>query len=395
MFDSLAELYRHLHAHPELGYKEFQTAALAAKRVREVGYEVTEGIGGTGVVALLRNGSGPTVLLRADMDALPMQERTGLPYASLDDGVMHACGHDMHVTWLIGALTKLYQTRSEWSGTVMGVFQPAEEGGAGAKAMIDDRLFARFGTPDVVLGQHVTPLSAGMIGHRSGPFMAASDAFKVTLFGRGGHGSRPEATIDPVVMAAATVLRLQGIVSREVPATETAVLTVGAIHAGTLANIIAPEAELLITTRTFSSGVRQRVHDAMHRVIAAEAAASGAPTPPDVLLTQSYPVLINDPPATARTMAAIGAASGAEQLVEQPLIMGAEDFGTFGTAAGVPSCFWYVGGTDPAVFAAAQEAGRLDQDVPSNHSPFFAPLIEPTLSTGITAMVAAAREWLS
>lgn len=395
MPETLADLYRHLHAHPEIGYQEFETAALIAKRVREVGYEVTEGVGRTGVVALLRNGPGPTVLLRADMDALPMQERTGLPYASVDDSVMHACGHDMHVTWLIGALAQLYATRSEWSGTIMGVFQPAEEGGAGALAMIGDGLFARFGTPDVVLGQHVTPLSSGMVGHRSGPFMAASDAFKVTLHGRGGHGSRPEATVDPVLMAASAVMRLHAIVSREVPATETAVLTVGAIHAGTLANIIAPEAELLITTRTFSSGVRQRVHDAMHRVIQAEAAASGAPRPPEVLLTQTYPVLVNDPVATARTIAAIGRAVGEEMLVEQPLIMGAEDFGAYGTAAGVPSCFWYVGGTDPALFAAAEQAGRLEEDVPSNHSPLFAPVIEPTLSAGIAAMVAAAREWLS
>jgi hippurate hydrolase len=189
-------------------------------------------------------------------------------------------------------------------------------------------------------------------------------------------------------------MRLHAIVSREVPATETAVLTVGAIHAGTAANIIAPEAELLITTRAFSSGVRQRVHEAMHRVLEAEAAASGAPVSPKVEVTGSYPVLVNDADATARTMAAIGAALGMERLQEQPLIMGAEDFGAYGTAAGVPSCFWFVGGTDPVVFAAAEEAGRLDQDVPSNHSPFFAPVIEPTLSTGLAAMVAAAREWL-
>jgi hippurate hydrolase len=394
MHETLADLYRHLHAHPETAYKEFQTAALIAKRVRELGYEVTEGVGVTGVVALLRNGSGPTVLLRADMDALPMQERTGLPYASVDDNAMHACGHDMHITWLIGALSTLHDTRAQWSGTVMAVFQPAEEGGAGAQAMIDDGLFERFGAPDVVLGQHVTPLSAGMIGHRSGAFMAASDAFRVTLFGRGGHGSRPEATVDPVLMAASAVTRLHAIVSREVPATETAVLTVGAIHAGTAANIIAPEAELLITTRAFSSGVRQRVHDAMHRVLEAEAAASGAPAAPKVEATGSYPVLVNDAGATERTMGAIGAALGAERLQEQPQIMGAEDFGAYGTAAGVPSCFWFVGGTDPAVYAAAEEAGRIDQDVPSNHSPLFAPVIEPTLSTGVAAMVAAAREWL-
>ncbi len=395
MHETLADLYRHLHAHPEISYQEVETAALIAKRVREIGYDVTEGVGRTGVVALLRNGSGPTVLLRADMDALPMKEQTGLPYSSVDDSAMHACGHDMHVTWLIGALAELYAMRSEWSGTILGVFQPAEEGGAGAQAMIDDGLFTRFGTPDVALGQHVTPLSAGMIGHRAGAFMAASDSFTVKLFGRGGHGSRPETTVDPILLAASTIMRLNTIVSREVPAAETAVLTVGAIHSGTAANIIPAEAEMLITTRTFDGRVRQRVHDALRRVVAAEATASGADTAPEVLLTQSYPVLVNDPAATARTMAAIGAALGEDKLVAQPLIMGAEDFGAYGTAAGIPSCFWYVGGTDPAKFAAAEQAGRLEQDIPSNHSPMFAPVLEPTLSTGITAMVAAAREWLS
>jgi hippurate hydrolase len=394
MHETLADLYRHLHAHPETAYKEFQTAALIAKRVRELGYEVTEGIGVTGVVALLRNGSGPTVLLRADMDALPMQERTGLPYASVDDTAMHACGHDMHVTWLIGALTTLYETRSEWSGTIMAVFQPAEEGGAGAIAMIDDGLFDRFGTPDVVLGQHVTALSAGVIGHRSGAFMAASDAFKVTLFGRGGHGSRPESTIDPVLMAASSVMRLHAIVSREVPATETAVLTVGAIHAGTAANIIAPEAELLITTRAFSSGVRQRVHEAMHRVLEAEAAG------------------------VRRTGVAQGGGDGLLPGTGQRRRRHSTHHGghrcraRHGTAPGAAAHhgrgrlwrIWHRGRRAvvflvrrwhrSVVFAAAEEAGRLDQDVPSNHSPFFAPVIEPTLSTGLAAMVAAAREWL-
>lgn len=395
MHGSLADLYRHLHAHPELAFAEKETAALIATRVKDLGDEVTEGVGVTGVVAMLRNGPGPTVLLRADMDALPLQERTGVSYASVNEGVMHACGHDMHVTWLIGALEILHRDRSDWSGTIMAVFQPAEEGGSGAKVMVEDGLFDRFGTPDVALGQHVAgPLAAGVIGYRPGPAMAASDAFKVRLFGRGGHGSRPEATVDPVVMAAATVMRLQTIVSREVSPIDTAVITVGAIHAGTTTNIIAPEAELLLTTRAFSSEVRDRMHDALRRIIRAEAEASGAPAEPEITITGSYPVLINDPAATERTIAAIGAELGADQFVEMPLVMGAEDFGTYGTMAGVPSCFWFVGGSDPERFAQAEAAGRIDEDIPSNHSPLFTPVIEPTLSAGVRAMVAAAREWL-
>jgi amidohydrolase len=393
--DTLADLYRHLHAHPETAFQEHETAALIAKRVRELGYDVTEGVGVTGVVALLRNGVGPTVLLRADMDALPMQEATGLPYASVKPGAMHACGHDMHVTWLIGALEKLWRTREEWSGTVMAVFQPAEENGGGAQVMVDDGLFDRFGAPDICLGQHVVPMAAGTVGTRPGPFMAASDALAVKLFGRGGHGSRPEATIDPVVMAAATVLRLQTIVSREVAPSETAVVTVGAIHAGTVTNIIPAEAELKLTVRSFSPAVRERVLAAIERIVRAEAIASGAMTLPQIERIGGYPVLVNDAQAVDRTMAAIRDEIGAENVVDQPLIMGSEDFGTFGRAAGVPSCFWFVGGGDPEKVAAAVAAGRVDEDLPSNHSPFFAPVIEPTLSTGIRAMVAAARIWLA
>jgi amidohydrolase len=392
---TLADLYRHLHAHPEVAFEEHETASLVAKRVRELGYEVTEGIGVTGVVAMLRNGEGPTVLLRADMDALPMQEATGLDYASVKPGVMHACGHDMHVTWLVGALEELQRTREQWSGTVMAVFQPAEENGGGAKVMVDDGLFDRFGAPDVALGQHVVPLPAGTVGYRPGPFMAASDAVQVKLFGRGGHGSRPEATVDPVVMAAATVLRLQGIVSREVSPLETAVVTVGAIHAGTVANIIPAEAELKLTVRSFSAPVRERVLEAIERIVRAEAIASGADRMPEVERLGGYPVLVNDEAAIERTMAGIRAELGAQNVVGQSLIMGSEDFGTFGNVAGVPSCFWFVGGYDPQRVAAATAAGRTDEDLPTNHSPFFAPVIEPTLSTGIRTMVAAARAWLS
>ncbi|HEU4421664.1 MAG TPA: amidohydrolase [Pilimelia sp.] len=402
--DDLAGLYRDLHAHPELSFEEHRTAAVIADRVRALGYDVTEGVGRTGVVAVLRNGAGPTVLLRADMDALPVAEATGLPYASTrrvrdrdgtDVPVMHACGHDMHVAWLVGALDLLRRDRSGWAGTVLAVFQPAEEAGGGAQTMVDDGLFDRFGRPDVALGQHVSPLPAGLVGYRAGPAMASSDAVDVRLIGRGGHGSRPETTVDPVVMAAATVMRLQTVTAREIAGIDTAVVTVGAIHAGTKHNIIPAEAELRISVRAFEEPVRRRVLDAIARIVRAEAAASGAPVDPEIVVTDGYPVLVNDPDATGRAMAAIGTELGPDQVCEAPPVTGSEDFGVFGAAAGVPSCFWYVGGTDPQVYAAAAAAGREDEDVPSNHSPLFAPVIEPTLSSGVRALVAAALAWLA
>ncbi len=394
MPDTLADLYRHLHAHPELGYAEHETAATAAERARAAGCEVTTGIGGTGVVAMLRNGPGPTVLLRADMDALPLTERTDLPYASLSPGVMHACGHDMHVTWLLGTLEELSRTGAEWSGTVMAVFQPAEEGGNGAQAMVDDGLFDRFGTPNVALGQHLTPIASGTAGVRSGNFMAATDAYHIKLFGRGGHGSAPESTIDPVIMAASTVMRLQTIVSREIAAIDPAVFTVGYLHAGTASNIIAAEAELRVTMRSYTAETRDKLIAGMHRIVRAEAAASGATREPEIVHKGSYPVLFNDPKATEHTSAALRAALGDDAVHDHRPIMGAEDFGTFGRAAGVPSFFWFIGATDPQLYARAEAEGRLEADVANNHSPYFAPVLEPTLQTGITAMTAAARSWL-
>ncbi|MFI4970624.1 MAG: amidohydrolase, partial [Lysobacterales bacterium] len=265
LMPDLEKLYTDLHSHPELSTQETRTAALAAERLRKAGFEVTTGVGGTGVVGLLRNGDGPTVMLRADMDALPVAEVTGLPYASKvtakdKDGhtvpVMHACGHDMHVTWLVGAATLLAQARDGWKGTVMAVFQPAEETGTGAQAMIDDGLFKRFPQPDIVLGQHVMVGVAGTISGRAGVITSAGDSLQIRLFGRGAHGSMPQASIDPVVMAAATVLRLQTIVSRELAATEAAVVTIGALQAGTKENVIPDEAIIKLNVRTFDEGVR-------------------------------------------------------------------------------------------------------------------------------------------
>lgn len=289
LLPDLEALYTDLHAHPELSMHETRTATLAARRLSGAGFEVTTGVGNTGVVGLLRNGDGPTVMLRADMDALPVKEATGLPYASAvtatnDEGetvpVMHACGHDMHVTWLVGATTLLGQARDAWSGTLMAVFQPAEETGAGAQAMIDDGLFSRFPKPDVVLGQHVMVGSAGDIAARAGIVTAAADSLQVRMFGRGAHGSMPEASIDPVVMAASTVMRLQTIVSRELAATESAVVTVGSLRAGEKENIIPDQAVIKLNVRTFDAGVRTRVLAAITRIVDARPQRPGPPGRP-------------------------------------------------------------------------------------------------------------------
>jgi amidohydrolase len=401
--DDLADLYRDLHAHPELSFAEVRTSAEVARRLRISGAEVTTGVGRTGVVGVLRNGDGPTVLLRADMDALPVAELTGLPYASTvratgpdghDVPVMHACGHDVHVTCLLGAIDLLASARETWSGTVLAVFEPAEELGGGAQAMLDDGLYERFGTPDVVLGQHVAPMPAGMVGAHPGPAFAAADALLVRMFGRGGHGSRPETTVDPVVMAAATVLRLQTVVSREVAGGDTAVVTVGSLHAGSKDNVIPGEAELRINIRSYTPQVRERVLAAVHRIIRAEAVASGAEREPEITVIDSFPVLVNDPAATERTHAALRAGIGADLVIDPGPVTGSEDFGLFATAAGVPGCYWLLGGVDGAAFMAAEVAGTRDRDIPSNHSPHFAPLVQPTIDTGVSALVHAALEWL-
>ena len=398
----LADFYRDLHQHPELSLQEHRTARLVADALWPLGFEVTEQVGGTGVVGLLRNGDGPVVMLRADFDALPVEEQTGLPYASTDrardqDGaevpVMHACGHDMHAACLLGAAALLARTPGTWSGTLLVVFQPAEELGRGAKDMVNDGLFRRFPVPGIVLGQHVGPLPAGMIGYASGPVMAASDSAQVVLYGQGGHGSRPEAAIDPVLMAANIVTRLQGIVARQVSPAETAVVTVGRLQAGTKDNIIPDTAELGINIRTYSPQTRDLVRAAIERIIAAEATASAAPRPPQITWNISTPVLVSDPVATETTMAAFTGHFGAERLLPLPLVTASEDVGIFGEAAGIPTVFWFWGGPDTQTVLSAMAEGRLDS-LPGNHSPHFAPVIEPTLSTGIETLTVAARTWL-
>lgn len=400
----LAEVYRWLHAHPELSDQEVETAELIATSLASLGYEVHTGVGGTGVVGLLRRGDGPTVLVRADIDALPVAEDTGLPYASTARGidpdgrdvpVMHACGHDMHITCLLGAAGQLAADPS-WTGTLMLVAQPAEELGTGARAMIADGLYERFGRPDVVLGQHVAPLPAGFIGLHPGPAYASTDWLQVTLFGKGGHGSRPEACVDPIVMAAAIVLRLQTIVSREVAGGDSAVVTVGTLHAGTKMNIIPDTAELEVNVRSYDPHVRDRVVAAVERIIKAEAAASGAPREPQIVYAASLPYLYNDPAGSARIGDALRAVVG-ERLIDPGAVTGSEDVGLFATEAGVPCVYWLLGGAEPSVFAGAATPAdmiRIMAGIPSNHSSGYAPAIEPTIGIGVSALVVAAKEWL-
>jgi amidohydrolase len=403
LLPDLEKFYTDIHAHPELSFQEHRTAELAAGRLRAAGYEVATGVGKTGVVGLLRNGDGPTVLLRADMDALPVEEATGAPYASKVKGVdaegksvpvMHACGHDLHVTWLAGATALLAQTRAKWRGTLMAVFQPAEELGEGAQAMIDDGLFKRFPKPDVVLGQHVMVGPAGVVSGRSGVITSAADSLQIRLFGRGAHGSMPQASIDPVVMAAATVLRLQTIVARELAPSEAAVVTIGSLQAGTKENVIPDEAVIKLNVRTFDEGVRKRVLAAITRIVNAEAAASGAPKPPEITPLDRYSLVSNDPAATARVVQAFRQHFPAERVQETGPTSASEDFGCFGVEWHAPSVFWFVGGTDPDVYAKAKRENRLN-DLPTNHNPRFLPVVHPTLETGVEAIMVAARAWLS
>ncbi|MGB3392963.1 MAG: amidohydrolase [Stenotrophomonas sp.] len=396
VFDSLApELlatYHDLHRNPELSMQEQRTAGIAAGHLEKLGYAVTRGVGVTGVVGVLRNGDGPTVMLRADMDALPMDEDTGLPWSSAVAGVAHSCGHDLHVTWLMGTAQVLAQARDTWRGTVLLVFQPGEETAQGAEAMVADWQGAGLPRPDVILGQHVMVGPAGTVTWRAGVILSAGDSLQVKLFGRGSHGSQPQTSIDPVVMAASTVLRLQTIVSREVSPLDSAVLTVGALQAGSKENIIPDDAIIKLNMRTYDDGVRAHMLKAVRRICCAECAASDAPKPPEFTTLSSYPLTDNDHAATARVAAAFHAQFGKDASEGKPAAA-SEDFSVFGRSWKVPYVFWFVGGTDPQVYVQANAAGTLNA-IPSNHSPRFAPVLEPTLKTGLQAMLTAASAWL-
>lgn len=376
---SYEPLYRKFHSNPELSLQEEATAAVIADHLRSLkDVDVRTNIGGHGLVGIIWNGNGETVLLRADMDALPVQEQTGLSYAStkrmvdvaddVERPVMHACGHDMHITSLLAAGDLLVSCRDSWNGTVVLLFQPNEERGAGAQAMVDDGLYDEgkhaIPKPDVVLGSHVMPMKAGYVNTRSGVFGSTAISYKVTLFGRGGHGSRPHTTIDPVVLAASTVMKLQTIVSRETNPQETAVVTVGASQAGTVENVISEEAKLLVNTRAFSADGRDKVRAAMERIINAECQAAGSPRPPLIEETSSFPLLYNDENVTEIVSHAMGEHFGSKFSPTAPISMGSEDFGNL--AISTPSCFWNYGGIDPQKWDEAEKRGKLAEEIPGD-----------------------------
>lgn len=401
LYPDLEALYVDLHANPELSRHEEKTSAKIAERLRRLGYEVTDHVGGFGVVAVMKNGKGPTLLVRADMDALPVEEKTGLPYASKvttkDDAgsdvhVMHACGHDVHMTSLVGAAALLAKAKNLWRGTLVLVGQPAEEGGPGATAMLADGFLKRFPKPDFAIALHDDPrLPAGQIGYTPGFAMANADGVDITIYGRGGHGSAPQNTVDPIVIAARTILALQTIVAREISPFEPAVVTVGSIHGGTKRNIIPDEVVLQLTVRTYKPEVRDKIFAAIERIAKAEAAAAGAPREPQVRIDPGFGATYNDPALAKRIAGALAAAFGPSRVVEMHPVMGAEDFGEFGKAAGVPSLMFWLGATPPDRFAAAKgDPTKL----PGLHSSQFAPDREPTLKTGAAALTIAVLELL-
>lgn len=402
MRSELEELYKDLHQHPELGLQEHRTAGKAAEALREAGYEVVDGIGGTGVVAVLRNGDGPVVMARADMDALPVRERSGLPYASTatvrgEDGgeqpLSHACGHDMHVTALVGCARLLAGARDDWRGTFVALFQPSEERGDGADAMVADGLTSRTPRPDVVLAQHVLALPAGYVGTRTGPFLSAADNLRVTVYGQGGHGSMPQAAIDPVVMAAMIVVRLQTVVARELAMTTPAVVTVGSIHAGSGPNVIPDQAVIELNVRTYDETVRAQVLSAIERIVRAECEASRSPRAPEFERLGAFPPTVNDAVVTERVAEAFAAHFG-EDAGTVPLQTASEDMSKIPEAFDVPFTYWGIGGIEPERYAEAERNGTVAQDIPVNHSPYFAPVIQPTLDTGVSALAVAALAWL-
>ncbi|MFI9627138.1 amidohydrolase [Streptomyces sp. NPDC052042] len=388
------ELYLDAHAHPELSGAERRTADLLAARLEASGCEVTRGVGGGhGLVGVLRNGPGPTVMLRTELDALPVTERTGLAYASTVPGVMHACGHDLHLAAVAGAVAELARTRSAWRGTVLVAGQPAEETLTGARQMLADGLYERFGTPHAVLAQHTSPAPAGTLAHAAEfrtPLMAAGAAVDVTLYGRGGHAGTPHLTVDPVLTAAATVLRLQSVVSRETAPDEQAVLTVGGLRAGGPGNVIPETAELSLCVRASSERAVDRMTDAALRIVRAECAASGCPRDPDFTVSARSPALLTDAAATAAVRRAHEELFGPQRVGDSGRLNATEDFAWFGTE-GVATVYWLLGVTGVRQWRGARDGGP---PVPPNHAPEFAPDVRTALPTGIMAMASAARRLL-
>ncbi|MFD8639423.1 amidohydrolase [Streptomyces zaomyceticus] len=390
-------LYLDVHRSPEVSGEERRTAALFADRLAALGLEVTRGIGGHGVAGVLRNGEGPRVYVRAELDALPLTERTGLPYAS-GNGAMHACGHDLHLAAAAGTADLLARTAADWRGTLVVLGQPAEETLTGARAMLEDGLYARFGRPDVVLAQHTAPLPAGMVAHGTpyGPLTAASSALDVVLHGRGGHAGTPHLAVDPVVTAAAVITRLQTIVSRESAPADQLTLTVGTLRAGTAVNVVPDTAELGIGLRALTDASLDRALAAVERIVRAECAASACPREPDLTNVSRTPALWGDPAATRAVRDAHTALHGPERVADWPPSMASEDFPLYGGAGvalhgenDVPLVYWMVGTASPRQWAAA--AG----DLPPNHSPLFAPDVRSALPAAITSLTAAALDRLA
>jgi hippurate hydrolase len=399
VFPDVDALYVTLHRSPELGFQEVQTAATLAARLKALGFDVTTGVGKTGIVGILRNGAGPTVMLRTELDALPVEEKTGLPFASTvvtknaagqSTPVMHACGHDLHMAAWTGTARLMAEHRDRWSGTLMMVGQPAEEGLGGARAMLTDGLFTRFPKPDFALSLHDDDtMPAGTIGYHPGLFRAMSDTVTLTIYGRGGHGAMPHNTIDPIVLASRVVLSLQTIVSRENNPVDPIVITVGSIHGGTQANVIPDEVRLQLSVRTYTDDVRTRTFAAIRRVAKGEATAAGAPKEPLVETPErGNPSVYNDPTLTLRLADALKRGLGDAVVVEMPAKMTSEDFSEYGLA-GVPSALLHVGAVHPTKLAAARQSGI---PVPAPHSPEWAPEREPTLKGAIRAETTALLE---
>jgi amidohydrolase len=407
----LVTTYKGIHAAPELSHHEAKTSALLAEEMRKAGFTVTERVGkypdgsqAYGVVGILKNGAGPTLLVRADMDALPVTEKTGLPYASVvrgknpagqDVGVMHACGHDIHVTTMVGLAHNMAALKSRWHGTLMLVGQPSEETIDGAKAMLADHLYERFGKPDMAIALHDSNLPAGKVSVVPGPALASSTSIDVVMRGVGSHGAAPEMGKDPIVMASEFVVDLQTVVSRSVPPQQPAVVTVGDIHGGTKRNIIPDEVKMELTTRCYSEAVRQTIIEGVKRTAKGVAIAAGVPEDRmpvvTVLEDESTPAMINDRALSARLQKLFVAKLGAANVVETPPIMGSEDFGIFSLNEKIPAVIFWLGAYDPAKVAESERTGVT---LPSLHSPFFAPLPEPALRTGVAAMTDAALDLL-
>lgn len=393
MYPALEALYKDLHAHPEVAFQEVRTAAKMADEMRKLGFEVTEKIGGTGVVAIYKNGAGPTVMVRTELDALPMEEKTGLPYASRakaqyngrETFVAHSCGHDIHMASWVGTARTLLALKAQWKGTLMFVAQPAEEAVSGAKAMLKDGLFTRFAKPDFAFALHTSPSPYGFVGYKVGPTSSNSDALEITFKGRGGHGSAPDKTIDPITIAARFITDVQTVVSREKDPAEFGVVTVGAIQGGTVGNIIPDQVQLSGTIRSYQPEVREKLLAGVRRTANAAAMMGGAPEPV-VELVPGGAAIVNDEAVVNRTTAAIKAVLGNAQVVPVPPISASEDFSEF-LNAGVPGMMFFVGVTSPDDVAAARKPGG--KPLAFNHSPFFAPVPEPSIKTGVQAMSVA------